>query len=88
MSTPVTSTADEKSSLNSILLKREAAASAVRSGQGSNPLSRPPSASSAGSFQLISGAKDLLTSTRVTGQEDTAADLKGESFSGGGRAYR
>ena len=84
MSTPVTSTADEKSSLNSILLKREAAASAVRSGQGSNPLSRPPSASSAGSFQLISGAKDLLTSTRVTGQEDTAADLKGESFSGGG----
>ena len=82
MSTPVTSTTDEKSSLNSILLKREAAASAVRSGQGS--VSRPPSASSAGSFQLISGAKDLLTSARITGQEDIMADLKGESVSGGG----
>ena len=83
MSNPATLT-DEKSTLNSILLKREAAASAVRSGSGVTPLSRPPSSSSAGSFQLISGEKDILTPARAAGHRDKAADSKGESISGGG----
>ena len=86
MSNPILST-DDSSSLNSILLKREAAASAVRSGSGSNPMSRPPSASSASSFQLVAGGKDVLDRAKSS-QADTAADLKGESISGGGRFYR
>ena len=82
MSNPILST-DDSSSLNSILLKREAAASAVRSGSGINPMSRPPSASSASSFQLVAGGKDVLDRAKSS-QAGTAADLKGESISGGG----
>ena len=86
MSNPVPSS-DDSSSLNSILLKREAAASAVRSGPGIKPILRPPSSSSAGSFQLVSGGKDVLDRPKA-GQVYNTADSKGESISGGGRFYR
>ena len=86
MSNPNTNNTDENSSLNSILLKREAAASAVRSGPGS--ISRPPSASSTGSFQFVTGEKDVSTPATVSGPKGRAAGLKRESISGGGRFYR
>ena len=82
MSNPNTNNTDENSSLNSILLKREAAASAVRSGPGST--SRPPSASSTGSFQFVTGEKDVSTPATVSGPKGRAAGLKRESISGGG----
>ena len=83
MSNPVPYS-DDSSSLNSILLKREAAASAVRSGPGIKPILRPPSSSSAGSFQLVSGRKDVLDRPKAGQVVYTAADSKGESISGGG----
>ena len=66
---------DENSSLNSILLKREAALL-----PGGIPSSRPPSASSAGSFQFVPGVKDTVAS----GKFDKALGSKGESGGGGG----
>ena len=72
---------EDTSSLGSILQKRESAKSAIP------PInvnaSRPTSASSAGSFQLVPPVKELntpLKSNRVAG-------LRGESISGGG-VYR
>ena len=67
---------EDSSALSSIFLKREAAKSLAL--PGVLPASRPPSASSSGSFQMIPGAKDLLSPARL----DMAVVSKRES--GGG----
>ena len=69
-----TPSADESAgSLNSLLSKREAAVSIPAS-------SRPPSASSSGSFQMIPNVTDILTPATA----GISGDLKRESVSGGG----
>ena len=73
------SVSDDSSAFSSILLKREAATSAVLP-EGTLPVSRPPSASSSGSFQMIPGERDILTSSKL----GMTSDSKGESNSGGG----
>ena len=68
-----TPSADESAgSLNSLLSKREAAVSIPA-------LSRPPSASSSGSFQMIPNVTDILTPATA----GISGDLKRESVSGG-----
>ena len=74
------SVTDDSSSLSSILLKREAATSTVIP-EGTIPVNRPPSASSTGSFQLISSSDDVLTTAT---RRSISKDKKGESISGGG----
>ena len=68
----------DSSSFGSILLKREAATAAL---PGGVPASRPPSVSSTGSFQMIPGAKDLLSSARL----DMTVGSKGEAGGGSSR---
>lgn len=68
---------NENSSLNSLLLKRDAA---LLPGGGVSSASRPPSASSTGSFQLVQGIREDTNTNR-----DTTLGSKGES---GGGIYR
>ena len=71
---------DDSGSLNSILKKREAAASAVPIGNVNTPGNPSSVSTSTGSFQLV-------TDERVGFSRDQSATVsgpKGESFSGGG----
>ena len=76
--TEQTNSVEDSSSFGSILSKREAALSSVP--LKTDGSSRPTSASSTGSYQLVSGDKELKTPIK----SNMASGLKGESLSGGG----
>ena len=74
------SSLDDTGSLNSILLKREAAASAVPSENVPSNVSGNPSSSSNSSYQLVSDERADFTSLK----SNIVSGTKGESLSGGG----